>query len=77
MRRFYPFFPVIGGKALTAFEWNSLHFRKGQWVLLDLYGTNHNARLWPSPDTFQPERFRGWEGNAYTLVPQGARWKNP
>jgi len=28
--------------------------------------------LWEAPDAFRPERFRGWQGNACALVPQGA-----
>jgi len=40
-------------------------------VLLDLYGTNHDSRIWKQPDDFIPERFRSWDGNAFTLIPQG------
>jgi fatty-acid peroxygenase len=40
-------------------------------VLLDLYGTNHDERLWPEPGRFRPERFRDWAGDPYTLIPQG------
>jgi len=24
----------------------------GDWMVLDLYGTNHDARLWPDPEEF-------------------------
>lgn len=72
VRRFYPFFPVIGGRARQSFAWSGHHFEQGDWVLLDLYGTNHDARLWPEPEQFRPERFRDWAGNPYTLIPQGA-----
>jgi fatty-acid peroxygenase len=41
-------------------------------VLLDLYGTNHDERLWDHPEAFRLERFRSWPGDSYTLVPQGA-----
>jgi fatty-acid peroxygenase len=40
-------------------------------VLLDLYGTNHDARLWDKPDEFRPERFRKWSGSAFNFIPQG------
>ncbi|MDJ0388010.1 cytochrome P450 [Roseomonas sp. E05] len=72
VRRFYPFFPVIGGRARRPFEWSGHAFAEGEWVLLDLYGTNHDARLWPEPEQFRPERFRDWPGDPYTLIPQGA-----
>ena len=72
VRRFYPFFPVIGGRARHDFVWQGHPFSKGDWVLLDLYGTNQDERLWPEPLSFQPERFVDWPGDPYTLIPQGA-----
>ena len=72
VRRFYPFFPFIGGRARVPFEWDGHRFGEGDWVLLDLYGTDHDARIWDDPATFQPERFREWDGSAYNFVPQGA-----
>jgi len=71
VRRFYPFFPLIGGRVQTAFEWRGHHFAKGTWVLLDMYGTNHDPRSWDDPYTFRPERFRSWDGSAFSLIPQG------
>jgi len=72
VRRLYPFFPVIGGRVAKSFSWAGHDFPSGRWVLLDLYGTNHDERLWPDPDSFRPERFRDWNGDPYTLIPQGA-----
>ncbi|WP_027134571.1 cytochrome P450 [Geminicoccus roseus] len=72
IRRYYPFFPVIGGKVRESFAWRGHGFAEGDWVLLDLYGTNHDRRLWQEPDAFRPERFRGWPGDPNTLVAQGA-----
>lgn len=71
VRRFYPFFPLVGGRVQREFEWRGYHFTRGTWVLLDLYGTNHDSRSWDDPHTFRPERFRTWDGNAFRLVPQG------
>jgi fatty-acid peroxygenase len=71
VRRFYPFFPFIGGRVREPFHWNGQHFRAGEWVLLDLYGTDHDARLWPDPETFRPDRFATWNGDPNTLIPQG------
>ncbi len=72
VRRYYPFFPAIAGTALKEFDWNGHTFTPGTWVMLDIYGTNHDARLWPDPEAFRPERFRSWDDNPYRLVPQGA-----
>jgi fatty-acid peroxygenase len=71
VRRFYPFFPLVGGRALKPFEWRGQHFKKGTWVLLDLYGTDHDSRLWDAPNEFQPERFRGRDASPFSLIPQG------
>lgn len=71
VRRFYPFFPAVGGRAKSAFDWRGHHFPEGSWILLDLYGTNHDARVWAEPDTFQPERFRDWDKSAFNFIPQG------
>lgn len=71
VRRVYPFFPFVGGRTRNAFEWRGSYFAKGTWMLVDLYGTNHDARLWEEPRAFRPERFRHWDGNAFTFIPQG------
>jgi fatty-acid peroxygenase len=62
---------MVGGRALQPFEWRGHLFLQGDWVLLDLYGTNHDPALWPRPNMFRPERFENWDGNPYTLIPQG------
>jgi fatty-acid peroxygenase len=72
VRRFYPFFPLVGGRVRRPFTWHHHDFALDDWVLLDLYGTNHDPRVWTDPEAFRPERFRGWEPDPYTLVPQGA-----
>lgn len=72
VRRFYPFIPFIGGRVLQPFEWRGHGFAQGDWVLMDLYGTNRDPRAWDAPDAFRPERFRNWDGNPYTFVAQGA-----
>lgn len=71
VRRYYPFFPFIGGRALVDFDWGDYHFTRGTWVVLDLYGTNHEAATWGDPDVFRPDRFRDWHGSAFDFVPQG------
>lgn len=67
----YPFFPFIGGRVRRPFEWQGHHFAEETWVLLDLYGTNHDPHLWDDADRFRPERFAQWDENAYDFIPQG------
>ncbi|WP_037254902.1 cytochrome P450 [Rhodopirellula europaea] len=71
VRRYYPFFPFAGAKVKESFEWHGYHFPSGRKVLLDLYGTNHDPRPWDQPESFRPSRFREWDGNPFTLIPQG------
>ncbi|WP_052736678.1 cytochrome P450 [Aquincola tertiaricarbonis] len=58
VRRYYPFFPAVAARTRRAFTWNGYAFPAGRRVLLDLYGTNHDARAWQTPGAFRPERFR-------------------
>jgi fatty-acid peroxygenase len=71
VRRFYPFFTAVGGRALEDFEWRGVRFPRGTWMLLDMYGTNHDPRIWGDPEVFRPERFRDWSGSPFNFIPQG------
>lgn len=78
VRRYYPFFPFASARVKASFDWAGFHFPKGRRVLLDLYGTNHDAQLWENPDEFQPERFQPGDGpdgresdNKFKFIPQG------
>ncbi|AWN37562.1 cytochrome P450 [Methylobacterium radiodurans] len=71
VRRFYPFIPFIGGRVQEPFRLQGHDFRTGDWVLMDLYGTNRDPRLWPEPERFDPERFRDAQPGAFALVSHG------
>ncbi|MDF2699058.1 MAG: cytochrome [Haloplasmataceae bacterium] len=71
IRRYYPFAPFVGARVSEGFTWNNYNFKKGTLVLLDIYGTNHDHRLWEKVDEFWPERFVNWSGNRYAFIPQG------
>jgi len=71
VRRFYPFIPMMGGRALDEFGWRGQRIAKDAWVLLDIYATLHDPHLWQAPFEFRPERFVARVPGAYDLVPQG------
>ncbi|MFL6665020.1 MAG: cytochrome P450 [Rhizobacter sp.] len=71
VRRHYPFFPSVMAKVREDFEWSGVRFRRGQRAVLDLYGTNHDPRVWHDPWRFRPERFDGRVPAPFDLVPQG------
>ncbi len=72
VRRHSPFFPVIGGIARRDVEWDGLTLPKGGWMLVDLFGTCHDPRLFPAPQDFDPRRAMSWRDFGFGLVPQGA-----
>jgi fatty-acid peroxygenase len=71
VRRFYPFFPAVAARVRGTFEWQGHVFPKGRRVLLDLYGTNHDPRIWDRPMEFRPERFRDASPSEFAFIPQG------
>ncbi|WP_349572314.1 cytochrome P450 [Azotobacter salinestris] len=71
VRRFYPFFPAVIARVRQDFDWQGYGFPAGRRVMLDLYGTNHDARIWQAPEEFRPERFATWDHNPYNFIPQG------
>ncbi len=70
VRRYYPFTPFVGARVRETFTWHGLSFKQGTLVLLDIYGINHDPRLWKDPQSFRPERFAEQAGTS-TLIPQG------
>ena len=72
VRRFYPFFPAVPARVHEDFEWRGYRLRAGTLALLDLYGTDHDERIWDDPRVFRPERFVGWRDDGFSLVAQGA-----
>jgi cytochrome P450 len=77
VRRYYPFFPMVGGRARADFEWRGRRFAKGTWMLLDLYGTNHDPRSWEQPYSFVPVRFRQWNGSQHNFIRRSAETTSP
>ena len=71
VRRFYPFVPYLSAQVRSPFIWRGHVFEPGTLVLLDVYGTLRDPRIWDAPDEFWPERFAHWRGGAFDLIPQG------
>ncbi|MBC5997172.1 cytochrome P450 [Romboutsia ilealis] len=71
VRRYYPFTPLLGARVKKDFIWNECEFKEGMLVLLDVYGINHDPRIWNNPDKFCPERFRERNDNLFDFIPQG------
>ena len=51
-------------------EYKSYQFKKGDVVLLSVFGVNRNPDVWEDPDKFDPERYRKKEA-ASLLFPYG------
>ncbi len=71
VRRYYPFTPFVGARVKKEFVWNRCFFKKGTLVLLDVYGINHDSRIWKKPYEFYPERFRNKNVKPFGFIPQG------
>lgn len=71
VRRRYPFVPLLPARARHSFEWRGRRIRRGQRIVLDVYGTLHDPRLWVEPEKFDALRFVGQDPDPYTLIPQG------
>ncbi|GAA2285600.1 cytochrome P450 [Streptomyces ruber] len=71
VRRFYPFAPFLGGHAVTDLTWEGERIPAGALVLLDVYGQNHDEKLWGDPYAFRPQRFLERPAESDELIPQG------
>jgi fatty-acid peroxygenase len=71
VRRDFPFGPFVGARVKEDFTWRGYEFKQGTLTLLDMYGTNHDPRLWEDPDTFWPGRFAQRQPTPYDMLPQG------
>lgn len=71
LRRFYPFVPFVGGRAVADRRWKGEPIPAEATVLLDVYGQHHDADVFPSPYEFDPDRFLGRPIGPNELIPQG------
>jgi fatty-acid peroxygenase len=71
VRRYHPFFAAAMARAREDFTWHGQRFWRGERVMLDLHGTNHDVRHWIEPGEFRPDRFAGPPPDGFDFVPQG------
>lgn len=76
MRRYYPFFPMLPAFAIQDVEIDGYLIPKDSWVVLDLYGTNHDERTIETPEVFRISRYLGKEKHIsydeeYEMIAQG------
>lgn len=71
VRRHYPFFPALVAKVRQSFTWRGMRFPEGRRVMLDIYGTNHDPRIWSRPEVFDPDRFLHRTPTPFEFIPQG------
>ncbi|WP_247237095.1 cytochrome P450 [Telluribacter sp. SYSU D00476] len=71
VRRFYPIAPFMGALVREDFEWKGYQFEKGTMVMLDIFGTIHDEKIWAHPEQFRPERFSSWDGSPFNFIPHG------
>lgn len=70
VRRLSPFFPFIAGTARADTNFEGMDVKAGDWVMLDLFATNHHPQYWQRPWTFDPKRYERESPEA--VVAQGA-----
>jgi fatty-acid peroxygenase len=51
--------------------WHDERIPAGSLILLDIFGQDHDAALWPEPYRFRPQRFLHRDPDPDELIPQG------
>lgn len=75
VRRTYPFVPFLATRATADLEWQGVDIPDGTLIVLDVWGTNHDPRIWGAPDSFDAGRFQRTPVTPYNLVPQGGGFR--
>ncbi|MEV7428458.1 cytochrome P450 [Nocardioides sp. NPDC092400] len=71
VRRTTPFAPVLAARATRPARIDGVRVRRGDRLVLDIMGIDHDPARWPAPHAFRPERFLDHAPGAFDLVPQG------
>lgn len=72
-RRWAPFVPVLAAKADRDLDLPQGRLRRGERIVLNVHGTDHDPMTWPDPGTFAPGRFLPDDSPSRSdgFVPQG------
>ena len=72
-RRWAPFVPVLAAKADRDLDLPQGRLRRGERIVLNVHGTDHDPMTWPDPGTFAPGRFLPNDSPSRSdgFVPQG------
>jgi cytochrome P450 len=77
--RLYPPTSALSLQAIEDFELGAYTIAKGTTIMLSMYATHHNARLWERPNEFNPDRFADSaqpERHKYSFFPFGGGLHN-
>ena len=72
--RLYPPTSALSTQTIEEIELGEYTIAKGTTIMLSMYATHHNARLWERPDEFNPDRFADTalpERHKYSFFPFG------
>ncbi|WP_435748012.1 cytochrome P450 [Nocardioides sp. SYSU DS0663] len=71
VRRTTPFVPLLAARATRPATVDGVRVRRGNRLVLDVLGIDHDPQRWSEPEEFRPERFLDLAPGAFDLVPQG------
>jgi fatty-acid peroxygenase len=71
VRRSTPFVPVLAAKVTRPTSYDGVELRRGDRVVLDVWGSDQRPGTWRCPHDFTPERFAGHEPAPFDLLAQG------
>lgn len=75
--RLYPPAHLGSRKAARDLEFDGHHIREGRRVVYSIFLTQRDAKAWPEPDRFDPDRFApGTKVAPYTFLPFGGGKRN-
>lgn len=57
--RLHTLVPFVPNKAAASVQVHGYTIPKGSTVIMNLWGVHHDAKVWPEPDKFIPDRFLG------------------
>lgn len=72
VRRTFPFTPFLAARTTRQLTWQNTVIDRDTLLLLDVWGTHHDPRIWSDPERFDPRRYRTTAVTPYNLIAQGS-----